>query len=270
MCHEFRHPIFGVISKEEAVRIVKTRDCSRKKWIQYMMKSPYRYGDILKKMSTSERLVTLRTIKLDVGRMIMTYSELEKGKFDGLRNYSAALLLLSSEYVDVRSQFDEMLDHSIICEMVVVYGVEFFPLKALLILGYDLSSSKFVEQIARNECVIPKNLGDNVEDIIGSVCSRAHMKKIDDNWNFITYVMFLYFGVKPDDARKEYLMCSFPNEYPLEPYDLDACYFVPASDVCTNCESYGNLCVRYREFLENITLFELTLAQTNKHLISVK
>ena len=264
MYHEFRHPLFGSISKEEAVKIVKTRDCSRKKWVQDMVERPYRYGDMIKKMHTSERLVTLRTIKIDVNKILETYLTGDDKSYE-LQEYSAALLLLSSEYVDIRSRFDEVLDHRIISEKIIKHGIEFFPLKALLILGYDISSPTFVEQIARKNILYLRVISfmDSlfsgfVDSVRGRTCNQD--KKIDENWNFITHVMFLYYDVKPDNARKEYLMCSYPNEHPFEPYDLDACYFVPASDVCTNCESYGNLCKGYREFLKNVSLFELLFA----------
>ena len=42
--HEFRHPIFGSISKKEVIKIIKTRDYSRKKWIRDMMEVSFSYG----------------------------------------------------------------------------------------------------------------------------------------------------------------------------------------------------------------------------------
>ena len=170
-----------------------------------------------------------------------------------------------------------MLDYRTISDTTNSRGIDFFPLKALLILGYDISSPEFVSCIAQKDIshvhvnsfmdtllhnfILPKNFGEDdigstIDSMMGHISS--HKKNIDNNWIVITRIMFLYYNINPYLARNTYLKCSCSDKDRYRK-GVDTCFYEP-DRVCTDCEGYRTLRVRYEEFLKNVTLFELLLS----------
>jgi hypothetical protein len=247
-----------------------------KKWVRDMMGDSFSYG--LKSAGKSKRREIRKPIKLAVHKILDTYLTGNKDYSREHQDYSAALLLLSSQYINVQYKFRELLNHQTISEMIKLRGIEFFPLKALLILGYDLRNPEFVRHVAQKDIshvrinsfmdtllhnyILPKNLeDDDISSTIDSVLDHisSHKRDIDNNWNVITRIMFLYYDVKPYVARNTYLQCSSRSTCVK---GVDACFYEPLV-VCEGCEGYRKLRLRYEEFLKNVTLFDLLFANKN-------